>query len=690
MNKRPTIYAWLAILFLVAAAVYAADEIVSRTINYQNSTLKFDANTSIKDVDGSWTVGWDKLKSLADGTIGAGLTGAVSVAQGGTGATNVSGAKAALGVDIVNIKDYGAVADDSVSDFDAIEQAAQVAMNSGKILWIPAGTFNMDEGDVIEVFANIQVEGAGDAAIIKQAGESATTATEIFRITGATNVFMRGFQLQNARYAISFRQPMPTRGKVRLENLRFSGNRAGIYYLPPEPWSLTEQVLDRLAIIRCSFVGVSTTKSAGIDLYNPAISEMLVEGCDFRSGQYGVSVQGYQMPTNQIPQQKIDKVVIRGSSFSGQDHATAAHNAIYIADVGAAIEDCVFHDGSTGGSSSTDQAAIRMASIGGVIRHCVFQRWGNNTDKPVTVYLSGPGTEFNQFTGPSLTFNYDPGWGASVRDCYFGDTYGSGTATGCGQIYLETDHAAIDNNIWEYIYLDTKPCIYWKNVSPWTTVPKRMRVVNNSMVRCYTSSQFMEVNGKSQGLDFINNSFIGVAGTGGYCLQVDQVSYDYTIHDNKISDSANLSLLRLATSSSSLFHTSYDIRRNSLTNCLYGITTTSGSSGNAGFLTNVVIADNRFLGVNTPIYALSYATWADSRICNNLVRSNSFAIPRLGTSPAFVNCEIYANGYSLAERTTPFLGTAATAPTYPVTGGIWLSNAVTAYIYSGAAWLPLN
>jgi hypothetical protein len=115
------------------------------------------------------------------------------------------------------------------------------------------------------------VEGAGDAAIIKQAGESATTATEIFRITGATNVFMRGFQLQNARYAISFRQPMPTRGKVRLENLRFSGNRAGIYYLPPEPWSLTEQVLDRLAIIRCSFVGVSTTKSAGIDLYNPQI-----------------------------------------------------------------------------------------------------------------------------------------------------------------------------------------------------------------------------------------------------------------------------------------------------------------------------------------------------------------------------------------------------------------------------------
>ena len=85
MNKRPTIYAWLAILFLVAAAVYAADEIVSRTINYQNSTLTFDANTTIKDADGNWTINWSQFQFLSTNTGGGGGGG------GGSGIATANG-----------------------------------------------------------------------------------------------------------------------------------------------------------------------------------------------------------------------------------------------------------------------------------------------------------------------------------------------------------------------------------------------------------------------------------------------------------------------------------------------------------------------------------------------------------------------------------------------------------------------
>ncbi len=606
-------------------------------------------------------------------------------------ATNEIDAKSRIGIpSVVSITDFGAIADDGVSDFDALEAAAQEAMRNGKVLWIPKGTFDLEESDVIDVFADLHIEGAGDSSILKHAGESAATATEAFRITGATNVVLRGFQIQNARYAVSFRQPMPSRGKVLIDNVRFAGNRVGIYYRPPEPWSLAEQILSSLEVYRCSFVGVSTTTSSGIDLRNPAVDVIRVIGCDFRNGQYGVSIQGYQMPTNQIPQQKIDKVLIRDCSFIGQDHATAAHNGVYVADLGATIEDCVFRNGSSGGSSSTDQAAVRMASVGGVIRHCRFENWGNNTDKPVTVYLSGPGLEFDQFIGPSLTFNYDPGWGASVVDCYFGDVYGSSTATGCGQIYFETDHCTVQNCKWEKIYLDAKPAIYWKNVSPWTTVPRRSRIERNDFIRCYTSSQFMEVNGKTLGLDFLFNTFMGVAGTGGYCLQVDQVSQDYTIDGNKVIDCPNLSLLRLGTSSSSLYHTGYLITRNVMTNALYGVATTSGSSGNAGFVTNLVMTANNLYAVNTPFYLLSYVTLADSKVKENHIRGASYAPPRLGTSPTNINSEFVANGVSQTERSLPFMGIGASAPSYPVTGGIWLSNATQAFIYSGTAWVPLN
>lgn len=607
-------------------------------------------------------------------------------------AKTAEAARALIGVDdsIVDVTSYGAVPDDGVNDFDAFEGAAYEAMTTGKVLWIPQGVFNFSESDVLELWADIRIDGGGPQAIIRHAGESAATATEVFRLTAATNVVIANIHLQNARYAVALRQPLPTAGKMRLDNVQFSGCRVGVYYLPPEPWSLPEQTMASLDLVRCTFTGVSTTTSAGVDLRNPAIDLITIEKSQFIGGQYGVSVQGYQVPTNQIPQQLTDRVVIRASTFTGQDHASSAHNGVFVSDASATVEECVFRDGSKGGSSSTDQAAVKLSSQLGKVHRCRFIRWGNNTDKPITVLFTGPGTEIDQFIGPSLTFNYDPGWFATLSESYFEDLYSSTTTTGCGRVYIESDDARITDNVWEKCYFGSNAAVYWKNTSPFTTFPRRLRLTGNQVKVCNFSSFFCEVNTKSQNIYAANNNVIGCEGSGGYLVSLDNSSSDVTVIDNSVQDSPNFSLLKLGTFSSSYTHTGVSVIRNTLTNCLYGVATTSGSSGNSGFVTNLVMEANRMWSVNSPLYILNYVTVADSRISDNFVQSAANAIPRLGTSPVFVNTEIFGNGVGLTTRRVPFHGTASSAPTYPVTGGIWLSNATQAFLYSGAAWVPLN
>jgi hypothetical protein len=49
--------------------------------------------------------------------------------------------------------------------------------------------------------------------------------------------------------------------------------------------------------------------------------------------------------------------------------------------------------------------------------------------------------------------------------------------------------------------------------------------------------------------------------------------------------------------------------------------------------------------------------------------------------------EIFGNGLAVTDRYSPFLGTGASAPTYPVAGSIWISNSAGIYIYNGSTWV---
>ena len=600
-------------------------------------------------------------------------------------ATNAAQARAALELPVVDVVAFGAIPNDGVSDYEPFETACLYAQQTGAMVWVPAGTYNFDEGETVEVVKDLRVEGPGDAAILKHAGESAATATCLFRLEGATNVILSGFQIQNARYGIQLRHPTPAGAKLKFENVSFRGCRYGIYYAPVEAWTLTEATSESLVVSRCSFTPVL----AGIYMENPHWKRATVEQCDFTGGTFGIWWASVNMPTNEIPQLHADKLVIRQSNFSGQDHATAAHNGVYVANSASAttIEECVFADGSVGGSTSTDQAAIKMLAQGAEIRHCLFRRWGNATDKPNTIRISGTGLEYSQ-TAPTQTHNYEPGWGALITNCRFEDVYGTGTPVGCGRIYVETDSFALIGNTWEGCGFGANETVYWTVTTPYTTVPRRATVERNSFVRCQSDASFLRAATRVMGVEYRNNLFMNCdATTTAYAFNATQSGQEITISDNKMVDCANWGLARFTTSNSGVYHTNIRLEGNTLTNVLQMFYCSSGTSGNAGAFTNLVIRDNKCWAVNTPVYVLNYVAIADSSIRNNYVRGASYAIPRLGTSPTFPNTEIFGNGIDVTDRYSPFLGTGASAPTYPVAGGIWLSNAAGIYIYNGSTWV---
>lgn len=59
----------LIIFSFLGLAAMAAERVEhsNQVIQHQNTTLTFDANSSLQDIDRAWTVSWDKLKDLADG-----------------------------------------------------------------------------------------------------------------------------------------------------------------------------------------------------------------------------------------------------------------------------------------------------------------------------------------------------------------------------------------------------------------------------------------------------------------------------------------------------------------------------------------------------------------------------------------------------------------------------------------------
>lgn len=81
-------YSILLILIALVSGLASAAEVVERgntEIRYRNSTLKFDPNSSIRDVDGAWQIDWSKLQYLSTNTgSGGGASGIATDTGSGT------------------------------------------------------------------------------------------------------------------------------------------------------------------------------------------------------------------------------------------------------------------------------------------------------------------------------------------------------------------------------------------------------------------------------------------------------------------------------------------------------------------------------------------------------------------------------------------------------------------------------
>lgn len=96
---------------------------------------------------------------------------------------------------VFNVKDYGAVGDDSTNDTSAIQAAVDAAGAVGGVVWFPAGTYRMQTNPLklytgSTPYVGITIAGAGaDKAIIKQMTTGVDIIQGLNNTTGAVQLY---------------------------------------------------------------------------------------------------------------------------------------------------------------------------------------------------------------------------------------------------------------------------------------------------------------------------------------------------------------------------------------------------------------------------------------------------------------------------------------------------------------------
>lgn len=172
----------------------------------------------------------------------------------------------------VSVKDFGAVGDGTTDDAEAFQAAATAAAESGKSLFIPAGTFLVNG---LDVACDVAGEGP-DASVLKGAASSGAVVT--LKGSGRKSIFGIGVQAASGQNGVS----VTGAGRTTIENckIRLLGAGIGLHAAP------TTAVTRLLSIETLTISGAEGSETIGMELAGAVDSR--IHNCEIMACQQGI------------------------------------------------------------------------------------------------------------------------------------------------------------------------------------------------------------------------------------------------------------------------------------------------------------------------------------------------------------------------------------------------------------------
>lgn len=626
----------------------------------------------------------------------------------------------------IDVRWFGAIADDSNSDYDAFEDAAAYCQATGGILYIPPGEYEFAaNGNYINNTTSLIVEGAGPDSILKHTGNTAANA--MFGFSTGTNLVLRNFKIKDARYGVNIAAGHPENLNILLDNVTFENCNYGVFASQTPDGS--QNWIDSVTLRNVKFFGGAEAVNyvgAGVWLFLTPVKQFTAQNCFFKGGRYGIRIELEDNPIALISYNWNNRVIIDSCWFENQTHSTASYRAISCVEAFSVIRSCTFKGGDQGTPASADRQAIYLYGGGGAVRDCYFDQY----DADPTIYFKGwpIAVDPNAMSG---TYNNAIGWGVLVEGNTFrDDTAGS---VGCGLLGLDSDGISIVRNNWIDFAGTTKTLIDYNPSGTYSEVGF-LDIIGNKFVRCKALTYF-EPADPIQNVR-INENLWYNCNPGGTHYAVRSQTFasfkNLSFERNTIFACPSMQVMLLYTRSN-ITHNSIRYIGNYVTNASIGLVGNASTAayGNTGGWTNLVFSDNRFEAVATPIWFSDYATITDGVVANNKSVGATYAFPR-GSAWTNVNTAIYNNtdssvvnqwpiftfrsetpeakltanpgSFALVTNSPPYIKmsgagntgwytlppfygvTTSTPTTGLVAGGSFLSNSVW-YIYNGSAFV---
>lgn len=494
----------------------------------------------------------------------------------------------------------GAIPDDGINDYAALNIAKLAAESSKRPLYLPKGRYTLSGSQYLEVANNLTIVGDGPQSVLEHDGYTNNNA--FFSLAGGARLTLRNLTLDNAKWIVPFTAGYPTIERLELDGVTVTNVSQGIWGYFTDGVYTNKNYLKELVVRRSRHYGLPL-HGAGHFIYLSGVpyGKILVEDCYISGGNMGITVEMDNTHSNQNWVPYVGQLTVLNSMFKDIDNPGGTNSvALKFMARNAIIMGNRFENIAASTAAGERCAIYGYAGHGKVYFNHFYNIGGVGSSGPETMIFKGSSIIVDPVDGTTETvsdYNHVSGWRVHLHGNIFQGIKETGQRT--GYVLFDTDAFVVTRNAW----LDCTNISGALNFAPSSSSYNEvgMFVVDgNEMVRSPVPL-LRVVTGANivNGIKFNNNLvYNSTTATAIYGLTLLNSVTNCEAIGNHILNSPGYGLLRVgsaATDSRNWTYTNFRLWGNTLENTVGasgGYLALIGASGNVTTLRNWSLQDN--------------------------------------------------------------------------------------------------